>query len=155
MSCAGSCDLDDYLKIVGNFVVGAQAPFMYCFVVSASLLGTGWQLMNVAFYLFCAVKALLDNLEKRSGDGVDGGDVGDSQNNDMEFWDIIAGDTGNSVKTTMKENGFAFELGYYYAVGIVIFAIVIFYSVHFFPITFAGLLYFNCKHFVDKYPLYL
>jgi hypothetical protein len=45
----------------------------------------------------------------------------------------------------MKEEGFAFEFGYYYAVGLVIFAIVIFYSVHFPPVCFAGLLYFNCK----------
>lgn len=53
----------------------------------------------------------------------------------------------------MKEKGYAFEIGYYYAVGLVIFAIVIFYSVHFPPVCFAGLLYFNCKHFVDKYNL--
>ena len=45
----------------------------------------------------------------------------------------------------MKEEGYAFEIGYYYAVGLVIFAIVIFYSVHFPPVCFAGLLYFNCK----------
>ena len=45
----------------------------------------------------------------------------------------------------MKEEGYAFEIGYYYAVGLVIFAIVIFYSVHFPPVCFAGLLCFNCK----------
>ena len=54
------------------------------------------------------------------------------------------------VQDTMKEEGYAFEIGYYYAVGLVIFAIVIFYSVHFPPVCFAGLLYFNCKVISSK-----
>eukprot|EP01046_Picozoa_sp_COSAG06_P031147 COSAG06_NODE_3007_length_5966_cov_13.663371_3_plen_136_part_00 len=62
---------------------------------------------------------------------------------DIVFWDIAT--NTDKVQTSMKEMGFAFEIGYYYAVGLVIFAIVIFYSVHFPPVCFAGLLYFNCK----------
>ena len=135
---SGLCKTEDYLKIIGNFVLSANASFLYCFVVSASLLGTGWQLLNLAFYVFSMVNTAC---KKR----------GESGENAMEFWDIATNQ--EKVQQTMKENGYAFELGYYYAVGLVIFAIVIFYSVHFPPVCFAGLLYFNCKHFVDKYNL--
>lgn len=138
--CQGQCETNDYLKIVGNFVLAANASFLYCFVVSAALLGTGWQLLNLAFYCFC----LLQLACKKRNSG--------SENDDgLLFWDI-ATDT-SKVQASMKEEGYAFEIGYYYAVGLVIFAIVIFYSVHFPPVCFAGLLYFNCKHFVDKYNL--
>jgi hypothetical protein len=136
VDCQGICETNDYLKIIGNFVLAANASFLYCFVVSASLLGTGWQLLNLAFYVFCLVQIAC---KKTTG----GTEDGTEDDNDIEFWDIAAG--ADKVKQTMKENGWAFEIGYYYAVGLVIFAIVIFYSVHFPPVSFAGLLYFNCK----------
>eukprot|EP01043_Picozoa_sp_COSAG02_P027097 COSAG02_NODE_1582_length_11838_cov_3.471420_1_plen_1117_part_00 len=136
VDCQGICETNDYLKIIGNFVLAANASFLYCFVVSASLLGTGWQLLNLAFYVFCLAQIAC----KKKTDGAEDGTADD---NDIEFWDIAAG--ADKVKQTMKENGWAFEIGYYYAVGLVIFAIVIFYSVHFPPVSFAGLLYFNCK----------
>lgn len=173
VACHGICETNDYLKIIGNFVLASNASFLYCFVVSASLLGTGWQLLNLAFYVFCLVqiacKKTTNATDSQDGDGDGDGDDG------IEFWDIAAG--ADKVQQTMKENGWAFEIGYYYAVGLVIFAIVIFYSVHFPPVSFAGLLYFNCKvctahassssragshasllaycvqHFVDKYNL--
>ena len=103
-----------------------------------SLLGTGWQLLNLAFYFFCLVQSAC----KKKTDGAQAGSDSDTDSG-LEFWDIAAG--ADKVQKTMKENGWAFEIGYYYAVGLVIFAIVIFYSVHFPPVSFAGLLYFNCK----------
>ena len=103
-----------------------------------SLLGTGWQLLNLAFYFFCLVQSAC----KKKTDGAQAGSDSETDSG-LEFWDIAAG--ADKVQKTMKENGWAFEIGYYYAVGLVIFAIVIFYSVHFPPVSFAGLLYFNCK----------
>ena len=76
MQCSsGLCKTEDYLKIIGNFVLSAKASFLYCFVVSASLLGTGWQLLNLAFYVFSMVNTAC---KKR----------GESGENAMEFWDI-------------------------------------------------------------------
>jgi hypothetical protein len=141
VDCVGDCDSNDYLRIIGGFVLGANAPFMFSFILSASLLGTAWQLMNVAFWLFCLVSSLVAKHKNKKTSDVN-----------VQFWDVVSGKDDKMAKT-MKENGFAFELGYYYAVQLVIFAIVLFYSVHFFPITFAGLLYFNCKHFVDKFNM--
>jgi|EP01046_Picozoa_sp_COSAG06_P012780 hypothetical protein len=143
VDCQGICETNDYLKIIGNFVLAANASFLYCFVVSASLLGTGWQLLNLAFYVFCLVSIACKKKSDSSQDG-----AGDDE---IDIWDVAIG--ADKAQQTMKENGWAFEIGYYYAVGLVIFAIVIFYSVHFPPVCFAGLLYFNCKHFVDKYNL--
>ena len=140
VDCHGICETHDYLKIIGNFVLAANASFLYCFVVSASLLGTGWQLLNLAFYFFCLVQSACK--KKKKTDGAQTG-AGSDTDSDIEFWDIAAG--ADKVQQTMKEHGWAFEIGYYYAVGLVIFAIVIFYSVHFPPVSFAGLLYFNCK----------
>ena len=60
--CAGQCTTNDYLQIIGNFVLAANASFLYCFVVSAALLGTGWQLLNIAFYVFCLVQVRLPRL---------------------------------------------------------------------------------------------
>jgi nitroreductase len=35
VDCHGICETHDYLKIIGNFVLAANASFLYCFVVSA------------------------------------------------------------------------------------------------------------------------
>ena len=86
-----------------------------------SLLGTGWQLLNLAFYFFCLVQSAC----KKKTDGAQAGSDSETDSG-LEFWDIAAG--ADKVQKTMKENGWAFEIGYYYAVGLVIFAIVIFYS---------------------------
>ena len=72
--CQGQCETNDYLKIIGNFVLAANASFLYCFVVSAALLGTGWQLLNAAFYVFC----LLQVACSKKGNA----------ESEIEFWDL-------------------------------------------------------------------
>jgi hypothetical protein len=141
VACVGPCDFDDSAKVLGNLVLNLNASFMFCFVLSASLLGTAWQLLNLAFFIFCFVKAKCGKLSASRG-----------KDKDVMFWDMAAGDN-EGIKNTMKKEGWAFELGYYSAVGLTIFAIVLTYSVVFPAILLAGLLYFNCKHFVDKYNL--
>ena len=77
--CQGQCETNDYLKIVGNFVLAANASFLYCFVVSAALLGTGWQLLNLAFYCFCLLQLAC---KKRNSSN------GDEDDDQLLFWDI-------------------------------------------------------------------
>eukprot|EP01052_Picozoa_sp_SAG31_P034068 SAG31_NODE_3927_length_3746_cov_1.701124_2_plen_593_part_00 len=137
----GDFDFDSVFGLLGDFVLNLNASFMFCFVLSASLLGTAWQLMNAAFYIVCFIKSRIARCSDKKKKGTD-----------IAFWDIAAG-RAEDVKSSMKNEGWPFELGYYYAVGLTIFAIVLCYSVVFPPITLAGLLYFNSKHFVDKYNL--
>eukprot|EP01043_Picozoa_sp_COSAG02_P039903 COSAG02_NODE_3186_length_7217_cov_3.288848_5_plen_1068_part_00 len=76
--CQGQCETNDYLKIVGNFVLAANASFLYCFVVSAALLGTGWQLLNLAFYCFCLLQVACKKRNSSNSEGDDG----------LLFWDM-------------------------------------------------------------------
>ena len=57
--------------------------------------------MNAAFYLFCFAKTWISKLsEKRQKTG----------QKDVAFWDIAAGDA-DAVKSSMKNEGWAFEMG--------------------------------------------
>ena len=72
----------------------ARCTTVFCFVLSASLLGTGWQLLNAPFYVVCFMNAQFNKLsEWRKGSK--------SKAKDIAFWDIAAGDA-DSIKNSMK-----------------------------------------------------